>query len=431
MNDTSSGLPPTGAGEGEGLSLGELPAQTRLMIFLMELSNYAFVVTALGIIAGGAHLGLMSVVGYYQEQARLNNANSDEDGGEEERDSGDEETSKSAHFALSSNQALLFPVIASVMLLLLYFLLDSMWTVFFLSQIFVSIYTSTLLWQPLCTALLNKIYTSSSFVSCRCSLLPCTPGELCGICVALFVVYRWLFTGHWLWNNLLAVGSCVFLLSNTSIPNVRIAMMVLLGLLVYDVFWVFFSKYIFTENVMVHVASSQGANPAKAIAEKMNIPGAGSVVPKLGYPGTIVYPLCNIGYNLQGTNILGLGDILLPGYFLALLYRFCEYSEQTGHQRGGVGIGGRSVLGRVWSLMRQGKYYILTSAVKGYVAGLGLAFLSTSVFLAAQPALLYIVPCMLLSVVYSAKQGGDFARMMAYEDNMFEKVYMPVSLERV
>ena len=37
-----------------------------------------------------------------------------------------------------------------------------------------------------------------------------------------------------------------------------------MGLVIYDVFWVYFSQYIFTTNVMVRVATREAENPVGA-----------------------------------------------------------------------------------------------------------------------------------------------------------------------
>jgi len=45
------------------------------------------------------------------------------------------------------------------------------------------------------------------------------------------------------------------------VPSLKISTLLLLGLLVYDVFWVFYSSSVFSANVMVEVAVKKAKNP--------------------------------------------------------------------------------------------------------------------------------------------------------------------------
>lgn len=45
------------------------------------------------------------------------------------------------------------------------------------------------------------------------------------------------------------------------LPSLKVSTLLLTGLLIYDVFWVFFSSYIFSTNVMVKVATRPAENP--------------------------------------------------------------------------------------------------------------------------------------------------------------------------
>lgn len=72
----------------------------------------------------------------------------------------------------------------------------------------------------------------------------------------------WVWTGHWLANDIIGVSLAVFLIFFLRVPSLRLCAIVMCLLIVYDVFWVFFSKALFGENVMVAVAVQQATNPA-------------------------------------------------------------------------------------------------------------------------------------------------------------------------
>merc|ERR1712047_237078 len=55
------------------------------------------------------------------------------------------------------------------------------------------------------------------------------------------------------------------------LPSLKVSTLLLSGPLLYDVFWVFFSKYFFNANVMVRVATRPAANPMGAMARRLHL----------------------------------------------------------------------------------------------------------------------------------------------------------------
>jgi minor histocompatibility antigen H13 len=80
--------------------------------------------------------------------------------------------------------------------------------------------------------------------------------------------------------------------------------------------------------------------------------------------------------------MLGLGDIVIPGLFVAMMLRYDFYQDF------------------------RTRYF--QSAFWGYVAGLGTTIFVMNYFQAAQPALLYIVPGILSAVLLHAAAVGQF-----------------------
>ncbi len=52
----------------------------------------------------------------------------------------------------------------------------------------------------------------------------------------------------------MGMGLCVAFIAFVRLPSLKVSTLLLTGLLIYDVFWVFFSSYIFSTNVMVKVS---------------------------------------------------------------------------------------------------------------------------------------------------------------------------------
>ena len=63
------------------------------------------------------------------------------------------------------------------------------------------------------------------------------------------------FLGHWLLMDAMGMGLCVAFIAFVRLPSLKVSTLLLSGLLLYDVFWVFFSQYVFNANVMVKVAT--------------------------------------------------------------------------------------------------------------------------------------------------------------------------------
>merc|ERR1712168_510778 len=90
--------------------------------------------------------------------------------------------------------------------------------------------------------------------------------------------------------------------------------------------------------------------------------------------------------------MLGLGDIVIPGIFIALLLRYDN------------------------SLKRNSNFYF-TATLIAYLAGLLLTIFVMHVYKHAQPALLYLVPACLGVPILLALVRGDVKSMFQYEDH--------------
>lgn len=112
---------------------------------------------------------------------------------------------------------------------------------------------------------------------------------------------------------------CVAFIAFVRLPSLKVSTLLLTGLLIYDVFWVFFSSYIFSTNVMVKVATRPAENPVGLVARKLNLGGIVREPPKLNLPGKLVFPSM---HNSGHFSMLGLGDIVMPGLLLCFVLRY-------------------------------------------------------------------------------------------------------------
>uniref|UniRef100_A0A672GM15 Histocompatibility (minor) 13 n=1 Tax=Salarias fasciatus TaxID=181472 RepID=A0A672GM15_SALFA len=173
------------------------------------------------------------------------------------------------------------------------------------------------------------------------------------------VVGVWyLLKKHWIANNLFGLAFALNGVELLHLNNVSTGCILLGGLFIYDVFWVFGT------NVMVTVAKSFEA------------------------PIKLVFPqdLLEKGLGASNFAMLGLGDIVIPGIFIALLLRFDV------------------------SLKKNSRTYFYASFL-AYIFGLGLTIFVMHTFKHAQPALLYLVPACVGFPVIVALIKGELTEM--------------------
>ncbi|XP_049635238.1 minor histocompatibility antigen H13 isoform X1 [Suncus etruscus] len=186
------------------------------------------------------------------------------------------------------------------------------------------------------------------------------------VCLGLSsIVGIWyLLRKHWIANNLFGLAFSLNGVELLHLNNVSTGCILLGGLFIYDVFWVFGT------NVMVTVAKSFEA------------------------PIKLVFPqdLLEKGLDADNFAMLGLGDIVIPGIFIALLLRFDISLKKNTHT------------------------YFYTSFA-AYIFGLGLTIFIMHIFKHAQPALLYLVPACIGFPVLVALAKGEVTEMFSYEES--------------
>eukprot|EP00586_Coscinodiscus_wailesii_P007184 CAMPEP_0172480810 /NCGR_PEP_ID=MMETSP1066-20121228/6258_1 /TAXON_ID=671091 /ORGANISM="Coscinodiscus wailesii, Strain CCMP2513" /LENGTH=407 /DNA_ID=CAMNT_0013242503 /DNA_START=49 /DNA_END=1272 /DNA_ORIENTATION=- len=176
---------------------------------------------------------------------------------------------------------------------------------------------------------------------------------------------------HWAMNNVLGICFCLQGISKFSLGTYKIGAILLIGLFFYDIFWVFGT------DVMVTVAKNLDG-PIKILFPRSLTPN----------PET----------NKIELSLLGLGDIVLPGFFLALLLRF------DAHRAGSCDM---------YGIFPKPYFH---SGLVAYVIGLATTLFVMIYFEAAQPALLYLVPACLGSSFICAIIKGETKELLDYSE---------------
>lgn len=241
----------------------------------------------------------------------------------------------------------------------------------------------------------------------------------------------------------MGMGLCVAFIAFVRLPSLKVSTLLLSGLLLYDVFWVFFSQYVFSANVMVKVATRPADNPVGAMARRLHLGGhMARNAPRLSLPGKLVFPST---HNTGHFSMLGLGDIVMPGLLLCFVMRYDAYKRAQvmkvvincflyfitnfnscfqAQRMADAGIPLPSSWYRIsyFHCSLFGYFLgLLTATISSEVRDkiiyniwlniLKLKITSFQVFKAAQPALLYLVPFTLMPLFLMAYLKGDLRTM--------------------
>ncbi|KAF7235910.1 Signal peptide peptidase-like 2B [Varanus komodoensis] len=163
----------------------------------------------------------------------------------------------------------------------------------------------------------------------------------------------------WILQDTLGIAFCLYMLKTIRLPTFKGCTLLLMVLFIYDVFFVFITPYLTKtgESIMVEVA----AGPAdSATQEKLPMV---LKVPRLNFSPLA---LCDRPFSL-----LGFGDILVPGLLVAYCHRFDIQVQSS-------------------------RVYFVACTV-AYGIGLLVTFIALALMQKGQPALLYLVPCTLLT----------------------------------
>ena len=192
--------------------------------------------------------------------------------------------------------------------------------------------------------------------------------------IFLFVfilIILYLISKHWILNNIMIFFLCYTILLIYRIRSYRICLIFLIITFLYDVFWVYISPYIFKgNNVMAYVATS------------------------INLPIKLEIPIFFIKNPIRKCVILGLGDIIIPGFTIKFFKRF-DFIQNTNI------------------------YYNL--GIKMYILAINLSGFFALFFNYPQPVLFYMGPILLISSILVAYKRGEIYNIWnsdKIEDNL-------------
>lgn len=276
------------------------------------------------------------------------------------------------------------------------------------------------------------------------------PSDVATVLVAITAATIDLRAGHqnFTLNNMIACLVATDILQLLGLKSFRTGAVMLAGLLLYDVFWVFGSPSVIGDNVMLTVATSDiVSGPTRLLFPRI----AG------GTGEASIFPF----------SLLGLGDIAVPGLLACLALRYDASrainmgaradaaaealkgafsqmdpassgrqmadvaaeaagtavdkvadaeSDQREHSEGtSTSCSPHAVVEISDAVLQQRTYFVPTMAA--YVVGLGIAFGANAITKLGQPALLYLVPATFTAITLTAASRGEIGRLWKYTDN--------------
>ncbi|KAH8919353.1 hypothetical protein BT69DRAFT_1224266 [Atractiella rhizophila] len=221
----------------------------------------------------------------------------------------------------------------------------------------------------------TKEYTSLRFTSLHLSLL----------LLSIAVTALQQATKFWALSNLVALAFAFNAVSLLKVDSFKTGSLLLMGLFVYDIYWVFFSERAFGDNVMVSVAQNFDA------------------------PIKILWPKSLSFTDSSGFSMLGLGDIVVPGTVISLALRYDQFLSRT------TSNGAKAPIPSPSQRLAFPKPYF-TAVFTAYILGLTTTIVVMHTFQAAQPALLYLSPACVGAAFLTAVRRGEVGSMWKYED---------------
>ncbi|CAL5434050.1 unnamed protein product [Camellia sinensis] len=256
---------------------------------------------------------------------------------------------------VSTTSAVLFVVVASCFLIVVYKLMSS--------------------WFIELLVILFAVGGVEGLLTCLVSLLSRLSGIIkrmvqtyCGIILfaAVWARYRDL-SFAWIGQDILGIALIITVLQIVRVPNLKVGTVLLGCAFLYDIFWVFISKELFHESVMIVVARGDKSGED-------------------GIPMLLKIPRMFDPWG--GYSIIGFGDILLPGLLIAFSLRYDWLAKKS--LRSGYFL---------WAMFAYGFGLLITYVALNLMDGHG------------QPALLYIVPFTLGTMLTLGRKRGDLKNL--------------------
>ena len=276
-------------------------------------------------------------------------------------------------FTITPGLIIIFFIMCSVSLLLLYFFYDYLVYIIigifcYASSLSLFDFLSNIFEQSACFKRHRIPANKIPFLKSRPSIYSIALFFACAGFGIVWVVYR-NENFAWVLQDILGFSFCVLMIKTIKISSYKISTVLLMLFFVYDVFYVFITPLFTKDNVsiMVEVATGSGSKTMEELPMLFKLPK---------FINSPLLKCLSRDYSL-----LGYGDVILPGLHVG----FCA----------------------IWDVMRSRhksvkSYVYYVFGVVGYGLGLTVTFIAVYVMEMGQPALLYLAPFCLLSTLFVA-----------------------------
>lgn len=191
---------------------------------------------------------------------------------------------------------------------------------------------------------------------------------------------------NWIFSNFVAWCFAFEGITKFHVSSFKVGAIILIGLFIYDIY------FVFKTDIMVSVATSidipimmrlpSGQNYANITIDSAK----DYVVPKLPF------------------SMLGLGDIVIPGAFIAMCLRYDLYKYHIQHKD------------VQYEYLNNFKTEYFNASVLSYIAGLLLTFAGLYYSNRPQPALLYLSPSLIIGVIITGALNGELKELYLYTE---------------
>ncbi|KAG7354660.1 signal peptide peptidase [Nitzschia inconspicua] len=311
-------------------------------------------------------------------------------------------TRQSAHapetmpsFEMTYWHVLIFIVVASVLLILLFFF-QFYKAIFVLYGIGCAGAISYVLFNPLVVWVISKFGDLTVEKFNRPILFRYNGFDVMSQLISYIWGAVWIWYGlthfkpqqnsfFWITTDVFGACFCILVLSLLKLNSIKIATALMVAVFLYDIFFVFLTPYLTGgDSVMLAVASGGGGGESFCY----KYPDDRSCTGVTFIPMLLIIPKVNDVMN--GSIILGLGDIVLPGFLIAFCARYDAATRLVGSNSPALRL-------RVPNKWYKGFFFPMVVA---YSMGLLLAFVAVLLMQQGQPALLYICPIILVTVFF-------------------------------
>lgn len=202
---------------------------------------------------------------------------------------------------------------------------------------------------------------------------------------------------NWILNNILGMAFSIFGIENLTLGEFKVGLILLSLLFFYDIFWVFYTP------VMVSVAKKI-EGPVKLMFPKLQ-----AAIEQMRKEKGEDNEYAGKPYDPREYNMIGLGDIVIPGIYVALMLRFDIYLYKKA----------KKDIAKFGFSFKNMKYFLITFIF--YNLGIIITLCSMYFFNHAQPALLYLVPCTLISSTFMALITKEIKTLWKFNEEKIDE----------